>query len=357
MRGALIPLLLLLSACATSDRIPETWTSLPEATRIRTVTLGWSRGPVDMPVRAEQNRIMRGEKALTEAFAAIDSFDYSVSRDEVVFSAKREASFDIGLAAGDGSAVNWIPADPADELRVQWAPRGNKISYIVRAPFGDVVRTLHVPTSFQFAVDFGAARIHALAWDEPAERYTVAYSTLDASDRVEVLRYDGTERRITQQPAARLAAEVLPFAARAQLLRPFDLAYGEKLPAVVWVADSFAWSDARAALLQHARVATIVTLGTPDAEVWTKLKETPWIDSARLYVVGAAAEDRVAGDGGRVAGGSSAVSIVGDPAVGVGRYRRNGNVVAVAPAAIQSFAAGFIADQLKRTSATNGSSR
>ena len=343
MRGALIPLLLVLTACATSKPIPETWTSLPEATRIPTATLGWSRGPVDVPVRVDRNRIMRGDKALTEPFAAIDSFDYSASRDEVVFSAKREASFDIGLVAGDGSATNWIPADPADELRVQWAPRGNKISYIVRAPFGDVVRTLHVPTSFQFAVDFGAARIHALAWDAPAERYAVAYSTLDASDRVEVLRYDGTERRITRQPAARLAAEVLPFATRAQLLRPFDLGYGEKLPAVVWVADSFAWSDARAALLKNARVATIVTLGTPDAAVWTKLNETAWIDPSRLYVVGATAE--------------GAVSIVGDTAVPAGRYRRNGNVVAVAPAAIQSFAAGFIADQLKRTSGTNGSSR
>jgi hypothetical protein len=52
-----------------------------------------------------------------------------------------------------------------------------------------------------------------------------------------------------------------------------------------------------------------------------------------------------------------AVSIVADPAVPDGAYRRAGNTVAVAPAAIQSFAAGYIADQWKRTGATNGSSR
>ena len=343
MRAALIPVLVLTAACATTAPIPEAWTSSPPATRIPTVTLGYSRGPVDTPVRVEGNRLMRGDKPLTDVFTAIDSFDYSAARDEVIFSAKRDASFDIGIAAGDGSKVNWVPADPADEVRVQWAPRGSKVSYIVRAPLGDVVRTLHIPTSFQYAISFGPARIHALAWDTPAERYAVAYSTLDASDRVEELRYDGTDRKVTQAPSAKIRAEVLPFATGGYVLRPFDLAYNEKLPVVVWAADTLAWSDARAALLASTRVAMIVTLGNPSADVWTKINETAWLDASRVVVVNARRE--------------GVPSVVGDARVPAGRYRRAGNVVSVAPAAIQSFAAGFIADQWKRTSQTNGRSR
>ena len=342
MRGALIPVLVLTAACVSSKPIPPAWTSLPQATRIPTVTLGYSQGPVDTPVRVEGNRLMRGDKPLTEAFAAIDSYDYSASRDEVIFSAKRGASFDIGLAAGDGSVTNWVPADPSDELNVQWAPRGSKVSYIVRAPLGDVVRTLHIPTSFQYAIDFGPARIHAVVWDAPAERYAVAYSTIDASDRVEELRYDGTGRKVTQQPSSRIAAEVLPFAG-AYVLRPIGVAYNEKLPVVVWVADSLAWSDARGALMKNARAAMIVTLGPPSADVWTKIKETAWLDPSRVYVVNAV--------------GQGTLSIVADDKVPAGRYQQTGSVVAVAPAAIQSFAAGFITEQLKRTSHTNGSSR
>jgi hypothetical protein len=343
-RVAFASIFLLLAACAsTTTPIPADWTTVPAATRIPTVTLGYSQGPVDTPVRVEGNRLMRGDKALTEVFTAIDSYDYSASRDEVVFSAKRGASFDIGLAAGDGSVTNWVPADPADELKVQWAPRGSKVSYIVRATLGDVVRTLHIPTSFQYAIDFGPARIHAVAWDTPAERYAVAYSTIDASDRVEVLRYDGSDRKVTQQPSSRIAAEVLPFATGAHVLRPFGVGYNEKLPVVVWVADSLAWSDARGALMKNARAAMIVTLGPPGADVWTKIRETAWLDASRVYVVNAI--------------GEGAVSIVGDDEVPAGRYRGSGNVVAVAPAAIQSFAAGFITEQLKRTSHTNGSSR
>lgn len=345
-RVAFASILLLLTGCVSTSTstlpIPADWTTVPAATRIPTVTLGYSQGPVDTPVRVEGNRIMRGDKPLTEAFAAIDSYDYSASRDEVIFSAKRGASFDIGLAAGDGSVTNWVPADPSDELNVQWAPRGSKVSYIVRAPLGDVVRTLHIPTSFQYAIDFGPARIHAVAWDPPAERYAVAYSTLDASDRVEELRYDGTGRKVTQQPSARMAAEVLPFAG-AYALRPFGVAYKEKLPVVVWVADSLAWSDARGALMKNARAAMIVTLGPPGAGVWTKIRETAWLDPSRVYVVNAI--------------GEGTLSIVGDDKVPAGRYRQTGSVVAVAPAAIQSFAAGFITEQLKRTSHTNGSSR
>lgn len=347
MRRAL-PLLLVLTACSTLQPIPPAWLDTPSATRVRAVELD-EKGNVNNaallplaagPIAVEDNRLVRDGKPLTEAFTAIDSFDYSATRDEIVFSAKRDGGFDIGLVAGDGSKTNWAPADPADEVMVEWAPRGFKVSFVVRAGLGDVVRTLHIPTSYQYALDFGPATVHDVAWEPAGELFAVAYSTLDASDRVEVMHFNGSLRRLARPPAQKLAADVVSFAPGAYALRPVDLRYEEKLPVVVWVADRFEWSDARAALLRNARVALIVTRDYDDA-VRKTITETAWMDATRVYGVNA----------------SAGISVVADPSVPPGRYRRAGDGIAVAPAAIQSVAAGFIADQLKRTVSTNGSSR
>ena len=324
-------------ACASTAPIPNAWMSVPEPAPS-------AKRLSDGPIRLLNGQLWRGDQAVTEAFAAIDSFDYSESRDEVIFSAKKGSSFDIGLAAGDGSKTNWLPADAADELAVQWAPRGNKVSYVVRAKMGDVVRTLHVPTSFQYVVDFGnTATIESLTWDAAAERFSVVYSTLDASERTESIHYNGSERRLESEPKTRIAADLVPFAPDAIALRPRDLRYEEKLPAVVWVSDRFAWNEARASLMREARVASIVVTRAPDADFWKSVRETAWIDPSRLSVVNGSAPD--------------VLSFVADETVPAGRYRRSGNVVTAAPAAIQSVAAGFIADQWRGTSPANGSSR
>jgi hypothetical protein len=298
----------------------------------------------DGPIRLQLNQLWRGNKAITPAFTAIDSFDYSEARDEVIFSAKKDAGFDIGLVAGDGSKTNWLPADAADELAVQWAPRGNKVSYIVRAQLGDVVRTFHIPTSFAYVVDFGTtAAIESVIWDAAAERFTVVYSTLDASERTESVHYNGSARRTEAGPKTRIDADLLPFGGDGFVLRPRDLRYDEKLPVVVWIADRFAWSAPRAALMRDARVASIVVRRPPGADFWKSVRETAWLDAAKIYVVNGTAPE--------------GIGFIGDPSIPAGRYRHNGNVVAAAPAAIQSVAAGFIADQWKRTSPANGSSR
>ena len=329
--------------CTTTKPIPEAWLSVPRTAAPEAVP----KPTTDGPIRLQLNQLWRDNKAITETFPAIDSFDYSESRDEVIFSAKKDASFDIGLAAGDGSKTNWLPADAADELAVQWAPRGNKVSYVVRAKAGDVVRTLHIPTSFQYVVDFGTtATVRSLTWDAPAERFTVVYSTLDASERTESIHYNGSARRMEAAPTTRIAADLLPFGADAFVLRPRDLRYDEKLPIVVWVSDGFGWSDERAALMREARVATIVVRGTPDEGFWNSVRETPWLDSARVYVIGPVSP----------MGPITPLNFIADPTIPAGHYRRTGNIVAAAPAAIQSVAAGFIADQWKRTSPANGSS-
>lgn len=355
----LFPFLLLFSGCvSTSGIVPQAWLSVPQAPRIGSLSLA-DDGTVTTSAAAQPAptaigtiriadpytgpKLANGEQILTETFRAIDSFDVSESRGEVVFSAKKTDNFDIGLVAVDGSPIVWVPADPADEVQVQWAPKGSKISYVIRAPGGDVVRTLHVPTSFQFGVDFPNATIHALAWSPDANRYAVAYSTPLASDQVEVLPYSGEQRRIAVPAAVTLEVELERLAPGVILLRPRDLRYDERLPLVVWRADDFRWSDARAALIRQARVALVIATRDFDWE----LVRRPWIDAERAFVVGSAAPG----------GGESVVSIVPDEAVPDGRYRRSGNVVAVAPAVVQSFAPGFIADQLKRNPPANGSSR
>jgi hypothetical protein len=362
-----VPLLVALPACvstpsrtsaAGSFSVPAAWLSAPQTPRIRAVSLSADGKVITSPDKAPRRtvdgaihvanefvapRIMNGEKQLTDPFRAIDSLDLSEERQEVAFSVKRRDDFEIGLVASDGSPISWIPNDPSDETDVQWAPRGNKISYVIRAKSGDIVRTLHIPTSFELAVAFPYAIVQSVGWDPAGERYAVAYSTPDASDRVEVMKYDGTARHMAVSPSARVNAEVEPFAPGAIVVRPRDLLYNEKLPVVVWVSDDYGWNDARGALMKSTRLAMVVAKRAPDDALWSAIAGTPWMDTARIYVVGGT--------------GSRGVSITGDSAIPDGHYRQAGNVVTAAPAVVQSFAAGFIADQLKRNPLTNGSSR
>src|SRR6185295_10125265 len=123
----LLPLLVALGGCATAPgpgpravetAIPEAWMSVPVATRIGAVALDAERkvtvaaepaasrlsdGPIRIQSDPVRPRLMNGDTPLTDQFVAIDSFDFSEARQEVIFSAKRDGNFDIGLAAADGS--------------------------------------------------------------------------------------------------------------------------------------------------------------------------------------------------------------------------------------------------------------
>jgi hypothetical protein len=358
-----LPFLTVFSGCATTlQSIPADWMSVPQTTPIRSVALAsdGTISPSSQPdvltvpkgsIRATSNAIgpmiVNGDKALTESFLELDSFDLSESRGEVVFSVKRDDDFDIGLVAVEGSPISWVPPDPADEVAVKWAPRGSKISYIIRSKFSDVVRTLHIPTSASFAVDFPFSHVQALGWDAAGERFAVAYSSPIAADAVDVMKYSGEARTTPVKPSATLDFSIEPFAGDAIVLQRTDIRYNEKLPLVVWVArDRLAWNDARAELLRNARVALVITSRIDDS-IWQRARETAWIDSSRRFVV-SGGEAIVPVERGRA--GSPVVHIVSDETLPTGRYRREGNVVTVAPAVVESFAARFIADQLKRTS-------
>ena len=284
---------------------------------------------------------MAGDKALTPQYVAIQSFDVSLERQEVAFSAKRKDNFDIGLVALDGSDVHWIPEDRADETDVQWAPRGNKVSFLVHNAGGELIRSVHIPTASQLSADFPYSVVRRLAWEPAAERYAIVVETPDSSPRAESLKYNGEDRKVIAAPGEKLDLALEPFAGGV-LLRPSAMRYGEQLPLAVWVdSQPFAWSPVRAGLLRAQRMGEIVVSRIPDEAFWTAVRAIPWVDASRIYLVGAPAAGTARG-------------IAGDASVAPGTYVRRGNTVLVAPSGVQSFAAGYIAEQLKGTTPPHG---
>ena len=318
-----------LAACSSSLPIPREWAAVPAA---MPSPAGLRASPIRVERTAEGERLTNDGKPLTPFFRAIDSFDLSTARKEVIFSAKRENNFDIGLVSADGSDVHWAQPDAADEIAVQWAPRGNKVSYTIRTRSGDFVRTLHIPTSAQLTNDFPNGRVRALAWDMPAEHYSVTWDSIDASSRVESMRYGGEERHVVTPPAVQLDAEV-EVIADVRVLRPNGVRYNEKVPLVVWItSDPNSWDAERGALEQKVRVACAVTTAAPGGAFWTAIRATPWIDASRTYIVGAQH--------------AGATQIVADDSIPSGHYRIAHNVVRARGADVKSVARGFIADQL-----------
>lgn len=342
----LVPLFTIFAGCATQfTPLPKAWSSPPETARptheqLRFAargggapgTAGEDTGApranenIRIVTDAEGSKLYRGDTALTPAFAAIDSFDVNLERREVILSAKRDSNFDVGLVAIDGSAVHWIPEDPADEVAPRWAPRGHKASYIVRNRGGDLVRTVHIPTSFQLLVEFPFGLVRDLAWDDAGERIAVAWESADASPRIEVMRYGGEERRVMVPPAVDLDVTVTPFAG-GLLMRPSSVVYNETLPLVVWTDRNVnSWSDARGSLMRERRLAMLVIDKPMDEAVAASIRESSWIDPGRVYVVGS---------------GASA-SVRADDAVPAGFYERHANGIAVNPRDIESAAVGFL---------------
>lgn len=236
--------------------------------------------PAKDTVTIQNNRLVANGKALTPEFKAVDSFDVSLERREVIFSARRDKSFDVGLVNLDGSDIHWLPEDPADEVHAQWAPKGHKVSYIIRGAGGDLVRTVHIPTSMQQAADFPYASVKSLEWDPSGERYSVVLTGPEASEQTVSLKYDGSSRQTVKPASQKLDVNIEPFAGGI-MLRPALLRYNERLPLVIWQTDNpLEWSDARGALLKEERVAVALVRQLPAA-----LPDDAWIDRDRVTFV------------------------------------------------------------------------
>jgi len=337
--------LLFLAGCATRTMpVPPAWESVPKA-RLAGDYCAQFQCAANLHVanvHVADHRLFNGSKALTTVFPAIDSYDVSLERKEVVFSAKRKDNFDVGLVSVDGSDIHWIPEDPADEVDVQWAPRGNKVSYILHTVSGSMVRTVHIPTGTPLSVDFPNTQIDTLSWEPKAERFALVIESPDVSQHAVAMTYAGEKREELKAPSDRLDVSLEPIGG-VLVMRPNAMRYNETLPLVVWFDDKpFAWNDARAALMRNARVAIAIAPKVGDA-FWTAIGNVPWIDATRTYIVG----DDSAGQRGHTA----TIIKTEDNARG---YRRRGNTLFVPSAVVQSFAAAYIADDLKGTPPPNG---
>jgi hypothetical protein len=344
-RMAWMGLLIVVGCAIASHPLPRAWETVPRAAVVDRYCEAFDcAAKPQTTVRIKENQLFRDTVALTPRFEAIDSFDVSLDRKEVVFSARRKDNFDVGLVSLDGSDIHWIPNDPADEVGAQWAPRGNKVSFIVRTATGSLVRTVHVPTATPLSVDFPANQIDALAWEPQAEQFAVVVESPDSSQSLISMTYAGEKRRVVVPPSSQLDVSLEPIGG-VLVMRPSAVHYNERLPLVVWLDHNpFAWSDARAALMRNARVAIAITPATT-GDFWSEIAKVTWIDAGRTYVVG------------NEAGGphSGAVVVRPDPSLPPHRYARTGNNVSAGPAVVQSFAAAFIADDLKGTPPPNGS--
>ena len=333
-----------LAGCTTSPApVPPAWESVPKAALAGefcehfACAVNFSM----YDIRMRGNQLFNGTKSLTPVFAAIDSYDVSYDRKEVVFSAKRKDNFDVGLVSVDGSDIHWIPEDPADEVSVQWAPRGNKVSYILHTATGSVVRTVHIPSATPLSIDFPNTQIDAMSWEPKAERFGLVLESPDASAHVVSMTYEGQKREEVIHPSGRLDVVIEPIGG-VMVMRPSAIHYNDKLPLVVWFDDKpFAWSDARAALMRNARVSIAIAPKLSES-FWAEIRNAPWIDHTRTYAVDATQPI------------DATTIITGDPAIPAHRFVRRGNTLRVRPAVVQSFAAAYIADDLKGTPPPNG---
>ena len=339
-----VAVLLFVAGCATSQiPVPPAWESVPKAALARDYCAHFecAANPLPASIRVWGNQLFNGSKALTPKFAAIDSFDVSFERKEVVFSAKRKDNFDIGLVSVDGSDIHWIPEDPADEVSVQWAPRGNKVSYILHTATGSIVRTVHIPTATPLSVDLPNTQVDALSWEPKAERFALVVQSPDTSQHALVMTYAGETRQVLLPPSDHLDVVIEPIGG-VLVMRPAAMRYNETLPLVVWFDDKpFAWSDARAALMRNARVAIAIAPNAGD-DFWTEVRKVQWI-GARTYIVGNGSAENA---------GNEAIVIKSDDSKR--RYLRRGNTLFAPSAVVQSFAAAYIADDLKGTPPPNG---
>jgi hypothetical protein len=112
--------------------------------------------------------------------------------------------------------------------------------------------------------------------------------------------------------------------------------YGEKVPLVVWITEApFGWSDALGNLNQKARVASAIMTAPPSEAFWSAASAVQWIDMTRVYVVGGAGAP------------PGATWIVSNARIPPDRYEHRNNTLLVSPTIVESFAAAWIAQQLK----------
>lgn len=188
-----------------------------------------------------------GRSDASPVFGAIDSFAVAPRGDEIVYSALRDGGFDVAIASPDGKQVNWIPADRGDEVGVTWAPRGNKVSYLIRRPDGTLVRSVHVPTSFQLTFETVFEAVRILAWEPRAEKIVMVLDGPSRGPHIDWVEYSGANRVSLSSSAFSVNRDPERLIAGGEgviLLPPPVVRYGETLPLfVVMSNEPLAWDE------------------------------------------------------------------------------------------------------------------
>lgn len=224
---------------------------------------------------------------LPDGVREIDSVDVSPDGKEVVVSGRRDKSYDIALVSADGSEAKWVYPDVLDEVNVTWAPRGSKITYAVEAPFGTMLRSVHVPTSWQLAVDFPFARVESIVWEPKAEQFAVVKQGAAERPNVEMISFGGEIRKpITG--SANVPGEVEPLG-EGVLIRSDVARYNEKVPLVIVISEEpFRFREATSRL-REAGSAVAILPSRSGGEIET-LKKSPWVDAGRSFIISRGSE-------------------------------------------------------------------
>jgi hypothetical protein len=225
-------------------------------------------------------------RTLTPSFRAIDSFDVSPDEKEIVLSADAGNGFDVALVSAEGDSPHWIFPDRLPEMMVSWAPRGNKVSYVIETDDGSILRTVHVPTAYSLAVDFPLKRIEQVSWEPRAEKLVLLVSSFDRGSAVEWLRYGGEEREVVLSTSGGEGGEVDRVAGA--LVQPPEVTrYGQRYPLVVWVepGDALQWKAIRQTVRKLETGTAVVSPRSVGPDLWNALLSLPWVDKERVIVV------------------------------------------------------------------------
>jgi hypothetical protein len=226
---------------------------------------------------------------ITGPFEAIDSWDVAPRGEEVVFSAKVDSGFDIGIVGTGGGEIRWVAPERADERNVTWAPRGNKITYTFESLDATLVRSVHVPTSFQVIFDLPLTSVRQVSWEPRAERFAVVVESPTDGPRIDWVGYQGEDRENLVAAGDRIDVPVEALFwedGSGILLGPEVIRYGESRGTVVWVesGDLFRWR-AEVARLRREGLLVVMTTTARTGQLQNALDELSWFTSDRCYVV------------------------------------------------------------------------
>jgi hypothetical protein len=235
-------------------------------------------------------------------FEGAPAFDLDLDRDEeeLVISARRNGSRGIAIVNARKERMNWVPADPGDEVMPRWAPRGYKVSYVIRHASGDLLRTVHVPTSAMTLVDFPHAMVAGFDWFPDGDHLVVSVSSILESDHLLEVHYEQGLRRELLEPEYRFERELDRISgtpAGTVMVMPLRVSYADRHPLVIWTrrgsSGGMPFDSVLVPLLERSELALLLVnggAGELDRPFWDDLARTEWIDPSMVWLVDIAEE-------------------------------------------------------------------